>query len=155
MSQLIEVNFYGNQLTSESIKALSALTHLEALGLSGNQISDVTPLKDLINLKTLVVSFNQITDLSPLKHLTKLTDLRADNQLVKLPNAAVFSPVKIAFKDLDGSELKIQGAGEIPYYYDSERAELTWLAEGEGKLSFISQDGKFSGKVFQDAHYVK
>ena len=45
---------------------------MEGLYFSGNNVSDVSPLKDLANLKYLDLSDNSISDISPLKHLVKL-----------------------------------------------------------------------------------
>ncbi|EKS8444446.1 leucine-rich repeat domain-containing protein [Listeria monocytogenes] len=51
------------------------LPNLEVLDLSGNQISDITPLSNLTNLSSLYLNNNQISDISPLSNLTDLVDL--------------------------------------------------------------------------------
>ncbi|EHK4067815.1 leucine-rich repeat domain-containing protein [Listeria monocytogenes] len=55
------------------ISALSGLTNLKYLSLSGNQISDISALSGLTNLKYLDLNSNQISDVSPLAGLTNLT----------------------------------------------------------------------------------
>ncbi|MDZ4121470.1 MAG: leucine-rich repeat domain-containing protein, partial [Candidatus Cloacimonadaceae bacterium] len=55
-----------------SIEGAHHLTNLQELYLSGNQISDLSPLSSLTNLQELYLSYNQISDLSPLSALTIL-----------------------------------------------------------------------------------
>jgi Leucine-rich repeat (LRR) protein len=45
---------------------LASLTNLMALGVSSNQISDISPLSNLTSLTRLILDDNQISDLSPL-----------------------------------------------------------------------------------------
>ena len=54
------------------MSALKELTQLTNLDLSGNQISDVSPLAGLTKLTKLNLSNNNITDLTPLAELKKL-----------------------------------------------------------------------------------
>jgi internalin A len=63
---------------------LSNLINLERLGLSRNNIVDITPLSKLINLRDLFLCDNRIKDLSPLAKLTELTylDLSNNNEVV-------------------------------------------------------------------------
>ena len=52
------------------------------LDLSGNEISDLSPLKGLKNLEWLILYNNKITDISPLKGLTKVWSLYlSDNEI--------------------------------------------------------------------------
>ena len=59
----------------ENISSFSFLENIEILSLIGNDISDVTPLKDLIKLKELSLFLNEIVDPSPLYGLTDLVKL--------------------------------------------------------------------------------
>ena len=62
-----------------------ALTALTELGLSGNQITDVTPLQHLTALTKLYLDKNQIADIGPLQHLTALTRLYLqENQIADI-----------------------------------------------------------------------
>jgi internalin A len=57
------------------ISALSNLTNLQSLDLSGNQISDISALSNLTNLQSLNLRANQISDISALASLTNLQSL--------------------------------------------------------------------------------
>lgn len=69
-------------LGNEDIRALSALTALEELSLSGNDLSDIAPLAALTELTTLQLSDNRISDLSPLSGLRALKTLYLDGNPV-------------------------------------------------------------------------
>jgi len=62
-------------LTDRQIDSLRYMTSLTTLHLSGNQISDLTPLANLTNLEVLILGRNRISDLTPLANLTNLTQL--------------------------------------------------------------------------------
>jgi Leucine-rich repeat (LRR) protein len=70
----------GNNLSDISI--LKDLPNLTQLNLSQNEINDINVLKVLPNLTQLDLSYNQISDISVLKALSHLTQLNLrDNQL--------------------------------------------------------------------------
>ena len=59
------------------------MTRLKWLELSGNQISDITPLSNLYQLTLLEAFRNHITDVTPLANLTRLEHLKIhDNAIV-------------------------------------------------------------------------
>ena len=65
-----------SNLTLTDVSLLSGLTELTDLDLSGNRISDVTPLSELVNLTRLDLGFNLfIGDVGPLSGLTGLETL--------------------------------------------------------------------------------
>ena len=71
-------------LSNQSINALKpgdfdGLTSLTRLDLSGNSISDISPLSGLTNLTQLYLSDNTLSDISDLSGLTKLLILHLDN----------------------------------------------------------------------------
>jgi hypothetical protein len=74
------VNLKTLILSGNNISDIAPLRHLRAdliaLALDGNPIFDIAPLENFPNLKTLVLSRNQITDIAPLRNLTKLETLR-------------------------------------------------------------------------------
>jgi Leucine-rich repeat (LRR) protein len=72
LTKLERLDLSGNEITD--VSPLAGLTNLESLWLDENQISDLSPLKGLTNLKYLYLENNQISDLSPLAGLT-LTEL--------------------------------------------------------------------------------
>lgn len=61
--------------TQNCDRAEQKLKKWQILDLSGNKISDLSPLARLTNLKELYLSYNQISDLSPLAQLTNLNFL--------------------------------------------------------------------------------
>ena len=68
-----------------SLKGLEYATSLRELNLSGNDIRDISPLRDLANLTILNLSGNDIRNLSPLGGLTNLKWLYLDdNQISNL-----------------------------------------------------------------------
>lgn len=70
MTNLISLDLSGNQISD--LTPLSGLKDLEWLKLSNNQISDLNPLSGLKDLEFLDLSFNQISDIKPLAELTEL-----------------------------------------------------------------------------------
>jgi Leucine-rich repeat (LRR) protein len=70
----------GNQITD--LSPLIGLTGLTELNLGANQITDLSPLSRLTGLTWLTLWDNQITDLSPLSGLTGLTGLGLDNNQI-------------------------------------------------------------------------
>jgi uncharacterized protein YkwD len=72
------------------------MTNLSILDLSGNQISDLSPLTGLTNLTNLNLDRNNITDLTPLTSLTNLTRLSLSNNLIRdwLPVAHIANVVR-------------------------------------------------------------
>ncbi len=67
------------------LSALSGLTSLKRLGLSGNSISDISALSGLTSLTFLSLATNSITDISALSGLTSLSSLYL-NSNVNLSN---------------------------------------------------------------------
>ena len=73
MTRLEALGLDGNSIAD--VSPLSGLTRLEFLGLSDNSIADVSPLSGLTNLTGLWLDANNIADVSPLSGLTNLTAL--------------------------------------------------------------------------------
>ena len=78
-TSLTELDLRGcscsRRLTDRQIDSLRYMTSLTTLYLSGNQISDLTPLTNLNNLEVLILDRNRISDITPLANLTNLTQL--------------------------------------------------------------------------------
>ncbi len=69
-------------INDEQLKGISVLYMLDTLSLSGNSITDVSPLKNLGGLEQLDLSGNQIRDVSALSSLGSLRSLKLnDNPL--------------------------------------------------------------------------
>lgn len=73
LTQLRELEFYGNQITD--VSPLAELTQLRELNLFGNQITNISALAGLTQLTELGLGDNKITDIRPLAKLTNLTEL--------------------------------------------------------------------------------
>ena len=72
-ADVTRLHLSGNQISD--ISPLSGLTELEFLSLGDNQITDITPLKDSVDLEALFIGNNQISDISVLSGLTKIDRL--------------------------------------------------------------------------------
>ena len=78
LNNLTQVHFNYTEIAGAALGSLAAqLTDLTGLtlGLSGNEISNLTPLGGLTNLGNLDVNGNDISDLTPLGGLTNLQEL--------------------------------------------------------------------------------
>lgn len=65
-----------------NIKGLEYFTHARGYNLSGNMITDLSPLSALTEISLLNLSSNRITDISALSYLDSLTDLDLSNNNV-------------------------------------------------------------------------
>ena len=92
----------GNNLSD--ISRLKNLRNLQRLQLNANNISDISPLKNLTKLTDLYLNANNISDISPLKNLRNLLGLELDDN-----NISDISPLKNLRKlrklDLDGNNI--------------------------------------------------
>ncbi len=84
------------QVSDRTLCRIEGLVQLE---LTGNQITDLAPLKSLTGLEFLNVSRNQITDFSPLYGLQKLNVLYISHNLT--PDASGFKDIAKGLKDRD------------------------------------------------------
>lgn len=79
MTELTSLTLSKDGITDELYSGrLSALTKLEALNVSGNNITNIAFLRYLPSLKTLDVSDNNVTSVSPLIYCPKLETLKID-----------------------------------------------------------------------------
>ena len=77
---LTTLNLEGNEISD--LSPLRNLTSLTRLDLSDNEITDISALEDLTSLTVLSLRHNQISNLSPLRNLTSLTDIDLYNNKV-------------------------------------------------------------------------
>jgi len=76
----------GGSLSVYTSRTLENLTNLKKLGLTKNQLTNVTGLENLTQLTFLILERNQLTDVKALKNLTRLTFLNLGyNKLTELP----------------------------------------------------------------------
>ncbi|XP_055731642.1 leucine-rich repeat-containing protein 19-like isoform X2 [Salvelinus fontinalis] len=101
---LIELHLDGNRLTDLPGKLFEAMSKLEVLNLSHNNISRVEPkaLAGLVNLRELDLSYNRLQSLPLLDDLKKLSILRlGGNTLRDLDISVDRNPLKVL--DLKGN----------------------------------------------------
>ena len=83
LSSEVKLNLSGERITD--LSPLSGLTSLVSLFLWGNQITDVSPLAGLTSLEILIIFENKVTDVSSLAGLTSLRGLALwDNQITNV-----------------------------------------------------------------------
>lgn len=81
-----------------SLAGLEKCRALALLDLAGNQIEDLTPIKDLKNLQSLDLSKNKISNIQPLAGLTGLQYLNlADNQISDIAPLANMSNLRTLY----------------------------------------------------------
>jgi internalin A len=79
----LQILYLGHNPNLSDISALSGLTQLSELYLSGDRISDLSPLSGLTRLRNLYLRRNQISDITPLASLTGLSSLDLDTNRIR------------------------------------------------------------------------
>ena len=114
--------------------------------LSGNQITDIAPLKALVALRSLYLADNQLTDLTPIAEHKKLWSLYlSGNKLNSLDQIAGLT--RVSSLDLRGNEITdlapLKGYTELKYLFinDNKVTDLAVLvemakADNEGQKRF-------------------
>ena len=149
MTGLTSVDLAGNNLSDVSF--LKELTGLTYLNLSGNRLREVSFLKELTGLTSLSLGGNNLSDVSFLKELTGLTSLNLRNNklsyvsfLKELTNLSEVNLDKNPIKE-PPPEIVKGGINAIRNYYQSiAEKETTKLFEA--KLLIVGQGG--AGKTF-------
>ena len=118
----------NNQVTD--ISGLTSLTGLTELRLSNNQLTDISPLTSLTGLTELRLSRNQVTDISALTSLTGLTELRLSNN--ELTDISALTALT-ALTSLNLSDNKLTDISAL-----SALTGLTSLHLSDDKLTDIS-----------------
>ena len=141
-SKLKAIAADNNKITS--ISGLEGKPDLGAVLLSGNQVSDLSPLKDSLNtLSYLDVGNNQVSDISVLKDLAvknvwllmennKISDLSALPGLLSYRKLVFYgNPVKdVSFVE------KMSNVSSICKFYLSYQSDLDYAAIGESALKY-------------------
>ena len=123
---LTSLTLSGDRLTN--ITPLSSLGGLVFLDLSNNSISDLHPLANLRELKTLYLDNNPITDFSPLYSLSQLEMLSirgigvTDEQLRALSEALPSCKIHSETADETVSEVTV---GSLSFRTDAEELDLS------------------------------
>ncbi|MFC1651004.1 leucine-rich repeat domain-containing protein [Candidatus Latescibacterota bacterium] len=125
---LYRLNLSGNQISD--ISPMSGLTNLDILDLFSNQISNLSPLSSLTNLQHLDVGNNQISELSPLSGLTNLGALVLfNNQISDL--SPLSSLTNLQHLDVGNNQI----SELIPL---SGLTNLGWLNLNDNRINYIS-----------------
>ena len=121
---LTYLDLSGNRISD--ISPLAGLSHLKTLHLLENKITDIRPLAGLVNLQILDLQRNRIVDITPLKGLTQLEKLYLNsNQIVDL-KPLVDNPGLV-----NENPVHLEGGFDI-------RADV--VAVGNNPLSEVSRD---------------
>jgi Leucine-rich repeat (LRR) protein len=136
LTRLERINLSYNQLTANIPPSLNQLTHLTSINFQGNQLTGLIPeLGALSQLEELDCSFNQLSGNIPawLNGLTQLTRIDFQNNQLGGPIPDLSSLIHLNWFNLDNNQV----SGEIP----------TWLNE-LGSLSHILFSGnQLSGSI--------
>lgn len=138
----------GQQITD--ISPIYSLTQLECLGIECNPITSIEGINQLVNLKKLWLSGTDIEDLSPLNGMEKLTDIGFDSTPVKIyPDTETLSHI---------DNLCVGGTNKIPYIgkhqgnihldtrsFNGQRKHL-------GDYSFLKDNDNFTGLSLSDVY---
>ena len=134
---LTSLTLTGNNLTN--ISPLSALGGLVFLDVSDNSISDLSPLSGLRELKTLYLDNNPITDFSPLYSLTQLDTLSirgiaiTDEQLRELSAALPNCAIHSETATKTAAEISLGGAT-----FKSDATEIDLSGMGISDISALA-----------------
>lgn len=121
-----------------SIAGLENFTSLESLDLSGNTITDITPLSALANLKALILTGCAVENYAPLANLTNLRVLMLDHSTIADPTPLLaLTSLKCLY--LEGSQI----GNYFPLAEIRENLELADfdIAYTLAELGFTFNDG--------------
>jgi Leucine-rich repeat (LRR) protein len=125
---LERLNLSGNQISD--ISPLAGLANLIVLRLPSNQISNLSPLSALTKLITLTLESNQISSVSALSPLTNLTSLTLWNNQIQ--DISALAPLtQLTRLDLDNNQ--IGSIGTVAGF-----TELNQLGLGDNQIQDIS-----------------
>lgn len=134
LTNLSELNLDQSQLSD--LRPLTALPQLTILKLSGNNISDISPLAQLNNLTHLNLSHNRLSDLLPIAELDRLIYLDlAGNQI---SNIAPLSSLT-GLNDLNLLSNRVRDLSPLAPLQD-----LVWLELSANRITDISTVESFS-----------
>ncbi|COJ25465.1 Internalin-I [Streptococcus pneumoniae] len=152
MNKLIELGLSKNELVD--LTPLSKLSGLQKLNLEENYISDITPLSQLTGLYDLKLGSNEIRDVRPVQELGKRMYIDIQRQKIFLDDVEKDKEVKIPIYNLQGEALDtIQLKSEEGIV---NNGSVKWGTTGEKTYEFMLDINpeenriKFNGTVIQN-----
>ena len=125
-SKLTEINVSGNNI--EDLTPIKDITTLEYLNVSKNKIKDINAIENMAVLNALNISSNKIEDIEPVGKLTRLTTLYLATNKVK----DISSLRNLNLSKLDISNNRIESLDDI-----KNMSSLTELKLNTNKISTI------------------
>ncbi|MBL3852919.1 Ig-like domain-containing protein, partial [Bacillus cereus] len=152
MNKLIELGLSKNELVD--LTPLSKLSGLQKLNLEENFISDITPLSQLTSLYDLKLGSNEIRDVRPVQELGKRMYIDIQRQKIFLEDVEKDKEVKIPIYNLQGEPIDtIQLNSEDGIV---NNGSVKWGTTGEKTYEFMldikpeENRIKFNGTVIQN-----
>ncbi|MFQ6340820.1 Ig-like domain-containing protein [Bacillus sp. AF62] len=152
MNKLIELGLSKNELVD--LTPLSKLSGLQKLNLEENYISDIMPLSQLTGLYDLKLGSNEIRDVRPVQELGKRMYIDIQRQKIFLDDVEKDKEVKIPIYNLQGEPLDtIQLKSEDGIV---NNGSVKWGTTGEKTYEFMLDINpeenriKFNGTVIQN-----
>ena len=121
LAAITELSLGYIDITALKAGDFSGLASLTRLDLSGNSISDISPLKGLTKLTHLEMNYNSISDISPLRGLTKLIELSLSYNSISdvsaLENLTALRSLSLSANPISdyGPLRRLEAAIEDPY----------------------------------------
>ena len=125
-AKLTEINVSGNNI--EDLTPIKDVTTLEYLNVSKNKIKDINAIENMVVLNALNISSNKIEDISTVEKLTRLTTLYLATNKVK----DISSLKNLNLSKLDISNNRIENLDDI-----KNMSSLTELKLNTNKISSI------------------
>lgn len=148
---LQKLDLHGGSFSGNALEKIGQMTNLTELNLENTKITNISFLKNLKNLKKLNISGNNISDLSPLENLTNLEYLYINNNDVK--DISALSKLK-NLKELFLSGNKIKSVSELKnliklnvLYIDNNKISDISCLEKLTELREFNISNVFSGEI--------
>ncbi|WP_427036692.1 leucine-rich repeat domain-containing protein [Cytobacillus pseudoceanisediminis] len=138
----------------QNLKWAADLTQLEGLAVAGNNLSDISPLKNLKNLSMLLLNENQISDIRVLLELERLEyvtlfnneglDLSEGSEAMKIIEQLLAKGVFVEFENITEGMLYFDSIAST-----SNTIDVSWTYEGEEEIEEyqLYLDGELIGSA--------
>ncbi|WHY61520.1 leucine-rich repeat domain-containing protein [Cytobacillus firmus] len=138
----------------QNLKWAADLTQLEGLAVAGNNLSDISPLKNLKNLSMLMANDNQISDIGVLLELERLEyvtlfnneglDLADGSEAMKIIEQLLAKGVFVEYENIEEGMLYFDSINST-----SSTIDVSWIYEGEEEIEEyqLYLDGELIGSA--------